>query len=468
MTPSFAVVLPVYDSHLPHLVTALTSVCAQRWPVWTLHVVDDGSTDQRVGAVVRSFARSDHRVRFVSHQTNAGIAAATNAAIEHAISTADPRWIAFVDHDDELHTDALWSIAEHVRRHPDRDLVYTDEQLIDDDGSVRSVYRKPDYSPERLLGQNYLNHVVAVRRDLLDAVGGLDPAYTPVPDRDWVLRATERARSVGHVPEVCYSWRATGTSIAVEPARKGGVGDAVAAAARAALARRGERARVEMVTTSPTCVQVARHAPPDVELTYVRIRSHTASRDVNELLRGRSHGLAVLRPDDAVPVEGPDWVDPLVAQCSRTSVGAAGPRLITDDGRLVSAGRVHHPALQDLASGDPADDPGPWGAYLVAREVASLAPDGLVVRLDQFHALGGLAEDICLEAAVAELCTRLRVHAGLGVIWSPLATLRLPATRLDDDRPSLDHDFEVLARRLPAVLDEPYSPYGVFRCDAEP
>lgn len=458
MTATFSVVVPMFESPIDHLVEALRSIQHQQYPNWNCEMVDDGSADHRVAAVARSFAAADPRFELTVHPDNGGIAAATNTAI----GRADGEWVVFVDHDDLLHADALTELARHIARHPGDEFVYTDEQMIDDHGETMAPYLKPDLSPERLIGQNYVNHLVAMRRPLLDRIGLLDDRFEPAQDRDLVLRAAGAATAVGHVPEVLYSWRATAGSIAVSPHEKTGVGHAVAEAARAELARRSEPADVDNVPNSPTCLRIHRPVPDGIGVIRVPIGQRTTPADVNRSLVGRRDGVAVLIPREATELHG-GWIDPLLAQCARPSVGAAAPRLVTADGRLVSAGRVHHPALRDVLQGGPADEHGPWGAFLVARECASVAPWGLVVRLDRFHDVDGLSEDVGLDAAVAELCTVLRLR-GRSTIWSPLSTLTVGADRLDRpaDLERRDADVARITERLPEISHDPYSPFGVF------
>jgi O-antigen biosynthesis protein len=458
VTATFSIVLPTYESPLDHLVDALRSIQAQRYPQWTCEVVDDGSADHRVTATVRSFAARDPRFRLTVRRANGGIAAATNTGIERA----DGEWIVFADHDDLLDPEALDAIARHAVRHPRDEFVYTDEQMIDSTGNVIAEYRKPDLSPERLIGQNYVNHLVAMRRTLLERIGPLDARFEPAQDRDLVLRAAGAASSVGHIARVLYSWRAVMGSIAVSPDQKLGVGRAVADAARVELTRRGEVADVCNVPDSPTCLHIHRPVPDDVPVVRVPIDRRTTPADVNQALDDRSDGMAVLVPSEAADA-GDEWITPLLAQCARPAVGAAGPRLVTSDGRLVSAGRVHHPALRDVLQGAPATEHGPWGAFLVARECASVAPLGSMVRLDHFHELGGLDEEVGLDAALAEFCVMLRL-TGRSTIWSPLSTLVVDPDHLDsaDRLTARDDDVARITERLAEIGHDPYSPFGVF------
>jgi hypothetical protein len=456
--PRFSFVLPVYQSDPGYLVAALRAIQAQRFPNWECQVVDDGSADGRPAAVVRAFAAGDARFCLGLEPTNAGIARTTNLAI----SRCRGDWVVFCDHDDLVHPEALLAISHHLALHPADDVIYTDEQMVDEHGVLIAEHRKPEFSPERLLGQNYLAHLVAVRRRLLRDLP-LDPQFEPCQDNDLVLRATAAARSVGHVAQICYSWRAAGGSIAASPDRKSGVAAAVADAAAAHLERTSDTAEVHTIENSPTTVLIHRPWPLDVTVQHIDITPATATVEVDTALRRSGARFVVFSPELVPEHPHGDWVQPLLAQCVRDDVAAAGPRLVTTDHRLISAGRVHHPRVRDLLQGSPATNHGPWGAFLVARECASLAPWGLVIDREAALAAGGLPHEVDLDVAVAEMCTRLRL-AGQRSIWSPLAELALGHSYLDDPTRIGRRDEQAAWRAglLPELADDPYSPLGSF------
>ncbi|MEO1057415.1 MAG: glycosyltransferase, partial [Actinomycetota bacterium] len=224
---TFTFVLPLWNSDPTLLAQQLDALAGQAGN-WECVAVDDGSTNTAGIELVETRALDDPRFRALRRATNGGIAAATN----DAIAAAQGDWIVFCDHDDRVHSDALAHLSAAIAAHPDVDLIYTDEQVVDADGQMLDVYRKPDWSPERLLGQNYLNHLVAVRAALIERVGGLEARFAPCPDREFTLRASRAARRVVHVPEILYDWRSLPGSVAHDVAEKPGVAAAVVAAAQ--------------------------------------------------------------------------------------------------------------------------------------------------------------------------------------------------------------------------------------------
>ena len=113
-----------------------------------------------------------------------------------------------LDHDDLLTPDALSANARRIERHEDVDYLYSDEDKVDDEGTLYDEFRKPDWSPERLRGQMYTSHLSVMRTEVVRRVGGFREGYDGSQDHDLALRVGEVARTVVHIPEVLYHWRA--------------------------------------------------------------------------------------------------------------------------------------------------------------------------------------------------------------------------------------------------------------------
>lgn len=201
--PRFSIVTPVYDPPAEVLETMLASVQAQTFGDWEHCLVDDASPAPHVQQILQRAAKADPRVRVARRAENGGIVAASN----DALGIAEGEFVALLDHDDELHPDALRLMHEKLAATPDADYAYSDEDKIDEAGRHSGPFYKPDWSPERFRAQMYCCHLSVLRRSLVDEVGGFDPAFEGSQDWDLILRVTERARAVVHVPQVLYSWR---------------------------------------------------------------------------------------------------------------------------------------------------------------------------------------------------------------------------------------------------------------------
>lgn len=112
----FSIIIPVYNV-APYLRECLDSVMAQTFADWEAICVDDGSTDGS-GAILDEYAVRDKRFRVI-HQSNAGVSAARNKALDEAHG----EWLCFLDADDKVECHWLEDIANGIDRFPNADWI---------------------------------------------------------------------------------------------------------------------------------------------------------------------------------------------------------------------------------------------------------------------------------------------------------------------------------------------------------
>jgi O-antigen biosynthesis protein len=397
-SPRFSILTPVFDTPADVLAATLKSVRNQRFGDWELCLVDDRSTEPHVRTMIEAAAAADPRIRVSLREDNGGIVAASN----DALAMAGGELVALLDHDDALHPDALAEVDAALTASPDADYVYTDEDKIDRAGHHGAPFFKPDWSPERMRTQMYTCHLSVLRRALVEEVGGFDPEFEGSQDWDLVLRVSERARRVLHVPKVLYHWRTLETSTAgggeeAKPwAFEAGTRAIQAHCARIglpAVAERDERwpgvyhlrprlqhqplvsiviptagqsreVRYEDVVLVTHCVHsiVATSTYENYEIVCVhdtgtdpatlaelreiggeRLRLVEFDEPFNfsaKINRGAVHsaGEQLLLLNDDMEVIAPDWIERMVMYSEIPGVGAVGGRLLLEDGRLQHAG----------------------------------------------------------------------------------------------------------------------------------
>ena len=204
--PLISVVMPAYETAEPFLRQAIQSVQNQIYRNWELCIADDASPSDTVSRVVQDIAKSEPRIKFIRRDANGHIAAATNSAI--ALSVGE--FIALMDHDDLLPEHALYELAAALDAHPNTDMLYSDQDLVDSAGNRHEPYFKPDWSPYLMLGHNVFSHLGVIRKTLLDRVDNFRVGVVDgSQDYDLVLRCmavTDPAR-IRHVPAILYHWR---------------------------------------------------------------------------------------------------------------------------------------------------------------------------------------------------------------------------------------------------------------------
>lgn len=443
---------------------------------WIL--VDDGSSSHEHLGLLEELEHS-LAVRVVRNTRNAGISSATNDGI--AVSRGSH--IAFLDQDDLVAAHACKAICELLEKDNEIDVLYSDEDKVDEDGRRYGRFRKPDWSPERLRHQNYLSHLTVIRRKLIDQVGGLRSDFDGSQDYDLVLRCTELATKVVHIPEVLYHWRSIASSTASDPSAKPAAHLAAVRAVQEHLDRVGidgraslmENMYVDIQRTSvstprvsviiPSCGSEARigGAPtclvencvasvlqlstyPNFEVIVVLddhspegLDEHLRSMDpervrilpfAEEFNFSAKINLGVLasRGDVLIPlnddtqVATPTWIEELLAFLEEPDVAMVAPLLLLEDGRVQSAGHFFEDGAHHVGAGLAFDDPGPFGVMSFPSERSGATFAAVAIRRKVFETVGGLSEGFPRAFNDVDFGNKLRRNE-YRIIFTPKAIL---------------------------------------------
>ncbi|MBI4626987.1 MAG: glycosyltransferase [Verrucomicrobia bacterium] len=211
--PLISVLMPTYNTPERWLVRVIESVRRQLYDNWELCIADDASKEPHVRKVLDRYQKKDLRIKVVYRETNGHISAASNSAL----ALAHGEFIALLDHDDEIRPHALACVALELDAHPNADLVYSDEDKIDENGHRYDQYFKPDWNPDLFLVQNYVSHLGVYRTLLVREVGGFRVGYEGSQDWDLAMRLVERTAPdrIRHIPKILYHWRSVPGSTAM-------------------------------------------------------------------------------------------------------------------------------------------------------------------------------------------------------------------------------------------------------------
>ncbi len=200
--PVISVVVPLYNTPAKFLREMVDSVVGQSYPNWQL-VLADASDKEYQQQNQKYLSKRDSRICYFPLEKNQGIADNTNAALERATG----EYIALFDHDDVLQPNALYEMA-HAIRETGADMLYSDEVVLSGDLKRLGEYHfKPDFSPDTLRGCNYITHLCVFSRELLNRAGYERKEYDGAQDYDLILRLSEQAKKIHHIPKVLYFWR---------------------------------------------------------------------------------------------------------------------------------------------------------------------------------------------------------------------------------------------------------------------
>lgn len=489
--PTFSIVMPVHNPDIKFLTSSLNSIVDQWYPHWELVICDDGSQNGWFGDVAVGRLLEDNRISVIFREQNGGVSAATNDAIRESVG----EWITFMDQHDLLSPDALAQFSVAIADEPRAQLLYSDEDQVDEDGNRFMPYFKPRLVRELLIGQNVVNHLSVLGRAIVTQAGGFRSEFDGAQSWDLMLRVFEMLEDyeVVHVPRICYHSLASPKTIYPSESTTTPVYGAGLRAVREAVNRRGLQAAVRpchdgswfQVSLRPSepwppisiivptrdhpellipCVEsalsVTRYVPfeliimdngtCDVEalqfLESVKLRDNVTvvpwdrpfnfSELLNEGVRRASGDIVVSLNNDVI-VHQEDWLAQFAGHLQREGVGAVGARLLYADCRVQHGGVLI--GLGGVAGhsycGAEAADFGYFGQAILNREVEAVTAAVMAVRRDVFIAHGGFDEEnLPIAYNDVDFCLRLR-RAGMTNIQ--LATVEL--THLESKSRGSDH-----------------------------
>ena len=477
--PLLSVLMPVYNTDERWLRRAIESVQHQLYSNWELCIADDRSTDPRVGEVLREIQSSDPRLRIHFRDVNGHISAASNSAL----ALASGEFIVLLDHDDVLPRHALAAVVHELNRHPDADIVYSDEDRIDEAGRRYDPYFKPDWNPELFYSQNLISHLGVYRTAMVRQVGGFREGFEGSQDYEMALRVVEETQParIRHIPLILYHWRAIPGSAALDVHQKSYATDAARLAVEAHFTRTGVEATIEPAPHAPyyqrirykvpeprphvtiiiptkdrtellsTCVTsiVSRstyrqfdvvivdngstepeshayfeRAQQDPCISVLRIDGPFNFSRINNQAAARARGSLLCFLNNDTEVISPDWLEEMVSLAVRDGVGAVGAMLYYPSNTMQHAGVVL--GLGGIAShphrGERRGMPGNYGRAALTQTMSAVTAACMVLRKDTFEAVGGFDETLAVAYNDVDLCLRLGAR-GFRSVWTPHAEL---------------------------------------------
>ena len=476
--PVVSVLVPTYNTDEVWLRRCVESVLEQAYPHWELCIADDASPEPQVMRILQEYAATDSRIRIERRSSNGHISASSNTALRLATG----EYVALLDHDDELHPLALYEVVRALQQNPEWQLIYTDEDKIDETGRRYDPYMKPDWNYDLLLSHNCVSHLGVYKRELLNEIGGFREGYEGSQDWDLALRCIERLspREIGHVPRVLYHWRAIPGSTSVGVGEKDYARNAGMKAIESHLTRIGALASVQEIEGRPGNFRVSYKllTQPRVSLIIpTRDGLHLLKRCVDSILErtnytnyeivivdnqssdpatlayfrdvvedSRVHVLPFDRPfnysainnfavaqtdgdllclvNNDIEVISADWIEEMASHAMREDIGAVGAMLYYPNDTIQHAGVVLgvHGVAAHAYCGEPRGWPGQMGRACLTQAMSAVTAACLMVRRKVYEQVGGLDEVLRVAFNDVDFCLRIR-QAGYKNLWTPFAEL---------------------------------------------
>ena len=502
----FSVVVPLYNTPEKFLHEMIRSVIDQTYADWELCMAD-GSDEAHgnVERICRQYMRKDLRIKYQRLEENLGISGNTNACLEMA--TGD--YIGLFDHDDLLHPAALHEVMRAICEQ-DADFIYTDENTFHEKPEdAFCPHFKPDYAPDTLRSYNYICHFTVFSRELLDEVGNFRREFDGSQDYDMVLRLTEKASKIVHIPEILYFWRAHSGSTAGDISAKPYTMDAARRALGEHLDRVGLVGEVEdssipstyrikytisgcpkvsivipnmdHADTLRTCISSILEKTTYENFEIVIIENNSRKEETfayyDELktdpriqivtwegkfnysainnfgVREAATGEYILLLNNDIEVITPDWLQEMLMFAQRSDVGAVGAMLYYPDdtiqhaGVILGIGGVAGHAHKNFPRGDF----GYMSRATIAQDLSVVTAACVMLPRTVWDEVGGLDETFEVAFNDVDLCMRIR-KAGYLIVWTPYAELYHyeSKSRGAEDTPEKKKRFEGEVRRFQA------------------
>lgn len=495
--PKISIAVPTYNTPLNFLKPMVQSVLNQTYDNWELCIAD-GSTDEATKQYLKELAQSDKRIKMTFLEKNYGIAGNTNKALE--LSSGE--YLALLDHDDTLAPFALYEVVKAINNNPAADVIYSDEDKLTFDGKLRAnPHFKPDWSPDNLMSYNYITHLLVTKMSLLKSVGLIREGFEGAQDFDLVLRLTEKAKGIVHIPKILYHWREHDNSTAKNADSKTYVTFSTQRAVADTLRRRGIEGRVfggpffgtarvvyaiedtplvsiiiptkDEVKTLKTCISsiTNRTTWPNYEIIIVDTGSREEkTRQYYQALRPKSNitvlnwdkpfnfsavnnfaaksaqGEYLLFLNNDIEVQSAEWVEAMLEFCQRRDVGAVGAKLFYPDftiqhgGVFLGIGGVAGHSHKSF----PRHSEGYYGRLAVPNNLSAVTAACLMVPTKVFKEIGGFDEGYPLAFNDIDLCLKIR-EKGYLIVWTPYAQLvhYESKTRGYEDTPEKQQRFKM-------------------------
>ncbi len=476
-----SILTPLWNTPENFLRDMIGSVQKQTYGNWELCLAD-GSDDAHayVGEICRELAGKDERIRYRKLEKNEGIAGNTN----QCLTMATGEYIGLFDHDDMLHPCVLFEYVKAINE-KNADYVYCDEATFKngDINQMITMHFKPDYAIDNLRANNYICHFSVFSRKLLDGTELFRTKFDGSQDHDMILRLTDKAEHVVHVPKLLYYWRLHAGSVAsgieakpyaIESAR-GAVADHLRKHGFEHFTITSTRAfetifkityeiigdpKISIIIPNKDHVEDLRRCVTSIiekstydnyEIVIVENNSETKEifsyyeelknnpsikivtfkgafnySAVNNFGVGAATGDYVLLLNNDTQVITVNWLEELLMYAQREDVGAVGGKLYYADKTIQHAGVViglgAHRTAGHTHYRQKRENLGYMGRLCYAQDVSAVTGACLMVKKKLYEEAGGLDEGFAVSLNDVDFCLKLRQLGYLNV-FTPFAEL---------------------------------------------
>ena len=476
--PKISIVVPLYNTKKEYLEELINYIRMQTYINWELCLADGSETENDY---INEIIKIDSRIRYKFIGRNLGISENTNEALKMVTG----EYVVFMDHDDLIQVHTLTRIVSVLNNDKTIDFIYSDEDKIYDNKIRFEPHFKPDFSLEMLECTNYITHLVCAKKTLIDEVGLLKSEYDGAQDFDYVLRLTNKAKNIYHIPEILYHWRVAENSTAKDIELKPYAIDAgknvlnnyskeiydgkmealdcpevpgvykikfkVIGNPKVAIIipnkdninilDRALKSIIKLTTYNNYKIFIVENNSTEqstfdyykelkikyenVDVLYYKEKEFNYSKIINYGVKNISDDFEyILQLNNDVKLLTPDWLEQMVGLMQKTGVGAVGARLYYEDMTIQHAGIAY--GIQGTAGNLFVNLTKGRHAYLgmeaMLRNVSAVTGACLMTSKRMYEDVGYMNEDLAVAFNDVDFCLKIR-EKGYRVVYNPWVEL---------------------------------------------
>lgn len=471
--PKISIVIPLYNEPKKYYDELMESITGQTYNNWEVCFADGSDTENEF--VKKSIEVYGNKIKYKFIGRNKGISGNTNEALK--LATGD--YIALMDQDDLLPRFAFFEIVKAINENKDVDFIYTDEDKFYDEDKNKtriSPHFKQDYAIDTLRSYNYICHFSVFKKELILKIGQFNSEYDGSQDYDFILRTTENAKKIVHIPKILYNWRISQSSVASGSNAKPYAYVAAKSAILSSLERNNVHgAKVEdsriiglykitypiikkekisiiipnqnnrknlkkcidsvmkssysnfeviIVDNNSTEKDILKYYKKISENKKIKIESIN-KKELNysssyNFGSKKSTGEYLVFLNNNVEIISKDWLENILSNCQRSEVGCIGAKILFKNNRIEHAGMTLNlmGTIGNVNYYEKNSNPGYFGRIMIQQNVIAVSSELLGISKKLFKSINGFDEKLSDKYKDVDFCLKLN-EIGKLVVYNP-------------------------------------------------